>query len=261
MNAMIETLEDRMMFSTTPVHSAPPAVGHAPAVHAPKAVPVAPMHFKGTAFNTTQNKLAANLTMTLTKNDKGYLAEIIAADPNGSAPIKFSAQVDANGHFSADISEGGGKKLHVEGQLNADKSAVAGNWTETRKDGSSVGTFSVARTDNTNVVPPAAPLSGSHYVGSAADSGGTTSGLTMDIVKTNDGSTFGIIKHTDPHGTVDTVTVKFDANGHFVYNGDIASKLHLEGQMSANASSCTGSYTSSHKDAPTTTGVFTLTRS
>lgn len=264
MSQMIETLESRTMFSATIGHTPMTGALHAPAVHAAKiTAPVVTYTFKGTAFNTTQNKLAANLVMTVTKNDKGYQGNVVATDPGTGAVTKFTVQFDASGKFVYNLSETGGKMLHLEGQLNADKNTITGTWTETRKDGSSKGTFSLSRSDGT-VTPPAptppAPTAGSHYIGSATDNHGKTTGLVMDLVTAADGSVFGIVKHTNSDGSVDTITVKFDANGHFVFNGDIGGKLHVEGQLSADKKTCTGTFTSAHQDRPADTGTFTMTR-
>ena len=267
MNTMIETLESRTMFSVSAMHTEIAPAVHHPAVHATKNAPtvVAPLYFQGTAFNTTQNKLAANLTLSLTKTDKGYRADVVGIDPNGGTPTKFSMPVDANGHFVFDKGENG-KKLHLEGQLNTDKSAITGNWTETRKDGSSVGTISLtvmappAPTPTPAPTPPPAPVTGPHYVGMATESGGKQSGLTMDVVKTKDGSYFGKIKHPNSDGTVDTITVKFDANGHFNFTGDNKSGPHLEGQLSTDGKTITGTFTITKKDGPPSTGTFTLSR-
>ena len=185
MTLMIESLEGRTMFSATMLQPAVLPSVHAPAVHAPKVTaPLVSYTFKGSAFNTTQNKLAANLVMTVTKNDKGYQGNVVATDPGTGAVTKFTVQFDASGKFTFSLSEGSGKTLHLDGQLSSDRNAITGTWTETRKDGSSKGTFALSRSDNT-VVPPAptpAPTAGPHYVGTATDGTGKSSGLTMDPV-------------------------------------------------------------------------------
>ena len=271
MNPMIETLEGRTMFSVSIMQTATMPTVHHAAVHAAKNAPVsiAPLFFQGTAFNTTQNKIAANLTLTLTKNDRGYRADITGIDPMGGTPTKFSATVDANGHFVCDKSDNG-KKLHLEGQLNADKSAISGTWTETRKDGSSVGTISLQVTTmpvptptprpTPSPTPAPAPASAGHYTGLATDTGGKQSGLTLDLVKTTDGSLFGMIKHTNSDGSVDTLTVKFDAKGHFTFTGDNNGNPRVEGQLSEDGKTVTGNYASVHKDGPAMTGTFSMSR-
>ena len=264
MNPMIETLEGRTMFSVSVMHTEPIHTVHTPAVHAVKTAPVtiAPLYFRGTAYNTTQNKIAANLTLTLTKTDKGLLASVIGTDPKGGTPTKFSAAVDANGHFVYNNSDNG-KKFHLEGQLNADKSAITGTWTETRKDGSSVGTIAltvVVPVPTPAPTPPPAPVSGPHYVGMATESGGKQSGLTLDMVKTTDGGMFGILKHPNSDGTGDTITVKFDAKGHFLFTGDNNNGPRLEGQLSTDGKTITGTFTIVKTDGPSSTGTFTLSR-
>ena len=264
MNLMIETLEGRTMFSAAVMQTAAIPMVHHAAVHAVESAPVgvAPLHFQGTAYNTTQHKIAANLTLTLTKTDKGYQADVIGMDPNGGTPTKFSVAVDANGHLVYNNSDNG-KKFHLEGQLNADKSAITGTWTEARKDRSSVGTIAltVVTPAPTPTPPPTpSPITGPHYVGTATDTGGTQSGLTLDVVKTTDGSYFGIIKHPNSDGTVDTITVKFDAKGHFHYTGDNKGNIRIEGQISADGKTMTGSYTITNIGSAATAGTFSLAR-
>ena len=266
MNRMMETLEGRTMFSTTLMHLPGHSVGHSSSLHATPASTVA-VRFQGTALDST-GKVTANLLMSITKTDKGYRDEVTVIDPKTGKSRKVILSLDANAHFTYNSSENG-KKLHVEGGVSADGQSISGAWTETRKDGSSQGTLSLSRQTDGNPTPtpaPApAPSTSIHYTGMATEATGKQTALQMDIVKTNDGGVFGVVKHTNSDGTIDTITIKFDANGHFVFNGDDnggkgGNKLHVEGQMSDDKKTLTGSFTSMHDNGMTSGGTIVMNR-
>lgn len=272
MNALIETLEGRTMFSATLMDIPSHPVVHSHAVHAAKAPKgpsaSAPMYFQGTAFNTTQNKTAANLMMTITKTDGGFKAEVIAVDVKGGGKgDKLQLLLDATGHFTFDRAQNG-KTFHVEGQLSSDKSSVTGIWSEVRTDGTTTGTFSLNRSTSPKVDPKhvPAPANALHFVGLATDSDGTSSGLVMDLIKGSDGTFFGVVRHSNHDGSIDTINVKFDVNGHFVLDRTHteehgSSTLHVEAQLSDDQKSITGSYSCTGQNGQVTTGTLELSLS
>jgi hypothetical protein len=270
MAALFEMLETRTLFSVAPV--AVPHVGSImPVVHTtvPVKSPVASvLHFVGSATDS-QGKQTA-LTIDLTALSSGAYKGVATHVNSDGSVDKYNITVDSTGHLVLNQTSAN-STLHVEALLSSDGKSITGTFTSTHIEQGQTYTDSgsLALTlSNPTPTPSPAPKpipSAGHYSGTATDTDGTTSTVTLDLLATSDGSRFGKVQHFNRTGTLDTTfTVKFDSTGKFAYNGSDngstkSGKIQVTGQMSADRSTITGSYTVTNGDGKVTTGTFSLT--
>lgn len=267
MKSFIETLEGRTMFSVTMMDMPATPQVHPHGINVRKVhkgQTVTALYFQGTAYNTTQQLLTANLKMALTSTNTGYNVDVVVADASGRGKgEKLQLTIDATGHFTLDRDQSGGT-FHLEGQLSTDLQSITGTWAEVRPTETNTGTFTLGRVKNakTNVKKAPAPVNNLRLVGLATDTDGSASGLSMDLLQAADGTYFGVARHVNQDGSIDSINVRFDSNGLFVLDRvsgeENGSSLHVEIQLSEDKKSATGTYTSTHSNDTTTSGTITL---
>ena len=108
------------------------------------AAPVLPMKFSGTAVETKTGE-KTGLQMSLTKNDKGYAAQIKVSNADGSGGTQVVNFVQTGNKFVYDGMVGG-EQLHIEMTFGANNTSIGGTWKAKHQDGSyGSGTFSLKR--------------------------------------------------------------------------------------------------------------------
>ena len=182
MSSSFESLENRTLFCVAILHGAVVPTVHPQGVSLPRVHKApsanAPLNFQGIAYNTTKQKTAATVLMTLIPNFSGYTADVTTADANGrGGGDKLQLTLDTLGHFTLDRDQAGGT-FHLEGQLNAEKTSITGTWSEVGATEINTGTFSLGRTTQSKINPKKAPapVNNLHYVGLATDADGSIRG-------------------------------------------------------------------------------------
>ena len=145
MNRLFETLESRTLMSGTMTAVAfGPVEAHPAAVHVSASEHTTAV-FNGTAA-TADGTAVATLQMTVTRSGHSVRAVLTATGGDGKL-AHYNLKLGAGGSFSFDSKEKG-VRLHVQGRLSADGQSVSGTFAQTRKDGSTSGTISLALADD-----------------------------------------------------------------------------------------------------------------